>query len=224
MVDDILEESDAYRRGLRYGDEIVSFGGRPVSSVNAFKNVLGIFPKGWRVPLVFEHRGERSEILVRLRGVHREAELAEMVESRTQGRARKRQAATRARRAEAATRTHAKRASGTPSSAPLPEIVKKHYIAKPGYVNYYFNQLNRDRVWKRSWHAAITLACRAPGPSSVEAAMDEEVRFELSDAHASIKLPSGELQIELSWRTCRASSIRPAAADCWWRCPCGAAF
>ena len=29
VVTDILENSDAYRRGLRYGDEIVSFAGRP---------------------------------------------------------------------------------------------------------------------------------------------------------------------------------------------------
>ena len=45
------EDSDAYRRGLRYDDEIVSFAGRPIHTVNGFKNILGIFPKGWRVPL-----------------------------------------------------------------------------------------------------------------------------------------------------------------------------
>ena len=46
VVTDILDHSDAYRRGLRYGDEIISFAGRPIDSPNAFKNVLGIFPKG----------------------------------------------------------------------------------------------------------------------------------------------------------------------------------
>ena len=75
VVNDVLEDSDAYRRGLRYGDEIISFGGRTIHSVNAFKNVLGIFPKGWRVPLVFRRGTERIETLVRLDGVHREAEL-----------------------------------------------------------------------------------------------------------------------------------------------------
>ena len=30
----------------------------------------------------------------------------------------------------------------------MPAIVKEHYIARPGYVNYYFNQLNTDRVWR----------------------------------------------------------------------------
>src|SRR5262249_34669724 len=74
IVDDILEEADAYRRGLRYGDEVVAFGGRSVSTVNAFKNVLGIFPAGWRVPLSFTRNGQRTDTLVRLRGVHSRAE------------------------------------------------------------------------------------------------------------------------------------------------------
>jgi len=80
-VDDILEESDAFRRGLRYGDELISFAGRTTATVNAFKNVLGIYPKGWRVPMVFRRSGEVFDVLVRLRGVHGEAELAELVQS-----------------------------------------------------------------------------------------------------------------------------------------------
>ena len=79
IVTDVLEDSDCYRRGLRYGDEVVSFAGRPVVSVNGFKNALGIFPQGWRVPLVYR-RGEVIErMLVRLEGVHRTGELWEKV-------------------------------------------------------------------------------------------------------------------------------------------------
>ena len=49
-VSDILENSDAYRRGLRYDDEIVRFAGREIRSANcAARTSLGIFPKGWRV-------------------------------------------------------------------------------------------------------------------------------------------------------------------------------
>ena len=44
VVDGILDDSEAFRRGLREGDEIVSFGKRPVRSVNQFKNILGIYP------------------------------------------------------------------------------------------------------------------------------------------------------------------------------------
>src|SRR5438477_4976818 len=38
VVDDILDESDAYRGGLRHGDEVTSFGGRTISTVNGFQN------------------------------------------------------------------------------------------------------------------------------------------------------------------------------------------
>ena len=82
VVTDILENSDAFRRGLRYDDEIVSFGGRPISTPNGFKNVLGIFPKGWRVPLSYRRDGKRYDILVRLAGVHGQEELLEKAAGR----------------------------------------------------------------------------------------------------------------------------------------------
>jgi serine protease Do len=197
VVDDILEESDAFRRGLRFGDEVIHFGDRDVASVNAFKNVLGIYPKGWRVPLSFNHRGERVDVLVRLRGVHREAELAEMVAGRPQG------------EPEGG---EPPRAPGEPKQpgkgkrpahparkpAPLPEVVKKVFLEKPGYVNYYFNQVERDRVWKehvaRGDFTARGQAWTLVGKTN----MGEALQFELSAEHASIKLPSGELKIELT--------------------------
>jgi len=197
VVEDILDESDAYRRGLRYGDEVTHFGGRPVTTVNGFKNVLGIFPKGWRVPLTFQHRGESAEVLVRLRGVHRETELAEMLEGQPKVEPDK---APEPKPGEP--RAPGRPTPKTPAAphakpAPMPEIVKQHFIEKPGYVNYYFNQLNRDRVWKalvaRGDYSPLAGSWTLVGDTS----MAEEVQFELSDKQASIKLPSGELKIEL---------------------------
>ena len=75
VVNGILETSDVYRRGLRSGDELVTFAGRPVRSVNQFKNILGIYPKDWMLPIVFRHEGERREIHARLRGLHAKTEL-----------------------------------------------------------------------------------------------------------------------------------------------------
>jgi S1-C subfamily serine protease len=68
-----LISSDAERRGLALGDEIIRLAGRRVSTVNQFKNVLGIFPKGWRVPVTYRRRIEGAgtqtrQILVRLMG------------------------------------------------------------------------------------------------------------------------------------------------------------
>jgi len=79
-VSDILESSDAWRRGLRIKDEVVSFGGRPITTPNGFKNVLGIFPKDWRVPLSYRRDGKRYDIFVRLSGVHGKEELLEKTE------------------------------------------------------------------------------------------------------------------------------------------------
>src|SRR5262249_11692865 len=44
-VTEILEDSDAARRGVGPGDLLLSFAGRPIESVNHFKNVLGIYPR-----------------------------------------------------------------------------------------------------------------------------------------------------------------------------------
>ena len=82
VVTNILESSDAYRRGLRYDDEIVSFGGRSIETPNGFKNALGIYPKGWRIPLSFRRDGRRFDVLVRLAGVHTPSELLGKTEGR----------------------------------------------------------------------------------------------------------------------------------------------
>ena len=84
-VTDILENSDAYRRGLRYDDEIVRFAGREIRTTNALKNILGIFPKGWRVALSYRREGRTTDILVRLQGVHHEEELIAAAEESEEG-------------------------------------------------------------------------------------------------------------------------------------------
>src|SRR5258707_904313 len=62
VVTQILEESDVFRRGLDQEDEVLSFMGRPITSVNQYKNLLGVLPRGWRVPLEFRRREGNKEI------------------------------------------------------------------------------------------------------------------------------------------------------------------
>ena len=71
----VLDSSDAHRRGLREGDEVVEFAGRPVRSTNQFKNVLGIYPAGWTLPLTYRRDGETTEIRVRLAPLNRRSDL-----------------------------------------------------------------------------------------------------------------------------------------------------
>ncbi len=66
VVQDVLEEADAFRRGVKANDELINFAGRPLTSVNQYKNILGIFPRDWRLPLVYRSGSTKKETLVRL--------------------------------------------------------------------------------------------------------------------------------------------------------------
>ncbi|MBU6309209.1 MAG: trypsin-like peptidase domain-containing protein [Planctomycetes bacterium] len=167
VVSDILESSDAWRRGLRYDDEIVSLAGRPVRTVNAFKNVLGILPAGWQVPLVIRRDGRRQDLLVRLHGVHSPAKLAALAGGDA---------------------GDEPRAGG--DEPKVPAAVREVYERRAGFANHHFNVVERDRV------AAGLAAVRdslPDGPWVMEGrlAAGGEFRIELSDATASIDLPTG---------------------------------
>ena len=129
-VTTVLEECDARRRGVEPGDEVIAFAGRPLQEggVNGYKNALGIYPRGWRLPLVYRHENERREVLIRLMGVIRR-ELDESNEPKPgiPGKPTK---------------------PGAPGLGPMPAAVAKLYEAKPGFANYAFNKLERDRLLK----------------------------------------------------------------------------
>ena len=70
LVSDVVEISEAWRRGLRPGDELVSFAERALTSANDFKNILGIFPSGARVTLTYRNRDGLQSTTIRLRPLH----------------------------------------------------------------------------------------------------------------------------------------------------------
>ena len=74
VVKRIVSGSEVDRRGLSPDDQLLSFAGWTLTNINQFKNKLGIFPKGWRVPLVYRHETTDSrEVLVRLPAGRRRA-------------------------------------------------------------------------------------------------------------------------------------------------------
>jgi S1-C subfamily serine protease len=134
VVRQILEESDAFRRGLQPGDQIIRFAGRPLTSTNQYKNILGIFPKGWRVPLTNRRGAERKEILVRLMG-----------------------------NSDVTVEQPDRPPTPRPPGAPRPKDPKRKAKESPaaklldesrkGFANYHFNKLQQDRLlagFKRS--------------------------------------------------------------------------
>ncbi len=141
VVTNILTTSDAYRRGLRYGDEIIRFADREITTVNGFKNVLGIYPRGWSVPLSYRRDGKRHDILVRLAGVHTQRELLEKTgkapippspDQRPDGEDQPGPPAPIP-------------GMGSGKSAP-PEQWKDLYEERTGYANYYFNRKHQQRL------------------------------------------------------------------------------
>lgn len=196
VVADILESSDAFRRGLRYDDALVEFAGRPVQTVNGFKNILGTLPKGWRVPLAYRRRGERYDVQVRLAGVHGAQELIDKVS----GKPAIEPPAPKPKPSE-------KPKDGQPEPQPIPilqpektkkevpAVVKEHYDARRGYANYYYNRLNRDRVWQtlngrgdfKALNGEWVLSGRLQEPGDSE--------FQISDKLVACTLPGGKSSI-----------------------------
>lgn len=179
VVTDILDSSDAYRRGLRYDDEIVSLAGRPVRTVNAFKNVLGTLPAGWQVPLVVRRAGRRQEILVRLAGLHRPTELARIV----------------AAQSEDGPPGHGEPAKEEPPP-PLPEPLRPLYESRPGFTNFHFNLLERDRVATEI--AAASAWARGPARWILRGRLDSGAAFRivLAPDRATIDLPTGTTEVD----------------------------
>lgn len=175
VVRSILENCDAARRGLEPSDELVSFAGRPMTSVNHFKNVLGIFPKGWRMPLVYRRDNEKREILVRLMGVQRQGEDGDDPEERPRPR-------PRPRGPQPPEGKEKEKEKETPSPA------LKLYEKKEGFANYYFNKLERDRllaaVRKQGDFGTLT------GDWVVEA--EAEVKQRKTDSRLSIREEAGQ--------------------------------
>jgi serine protease Do len=178
----VLDSVDAYRRGLREGDELLAFADRNIGSVNQFKNVLGIYPKGWRLPMVFRHMeddrdsiGAKRELLVRLAGVQ-------------------------AREVKADGTKREREQPGRPpaAAAPATHAGRKMYKTRTGFTNYYFNELERDRVLK-AFLARGNLESKTGTWSftgEVERPIKNPFTITMDDKQVSIKIDAKETVIE----------------------------
>ena len=201
IVDDILDYSDAYRRGLRRGDEIVSFGGRDIRTVNAFKNVLSTYPSDWRVPITFRRDGVTRSTVVRLRTLHATNELNRMFNPPAPPRpnAEKKDDEKKDGEKKGEKKDGDKKEEAPPQqqpqgpAPPMPDVVAKHYEKRSGYINYYYNKLNRDRVWNGLVkHGDFN---GVPKHWAVEGELAEgggQVKVDLTEEIGTIVLPDGE--------------------------------
>ena len=150
-VSNILESSDAYRRGLTYSAEILEVDGRVVHTANELQNVLATMPAGWRVKLTYRNQGETVRTLVRLQGVHRQDELLTKMagampppppiekpnqEDSEEG---------RSDEPEDEDKSNPKPAQRGDSSTKIPDSVAAMFEAKRGFANYAFNEIHQQR-------------------------------------------------------------------------------
>jgi S1-C subfamily serine protease len=219
-VNTIKETSDAYRRGLRPLDEVTQFGGRFISTANVFKNVLGIFPKGWRVPITYERDGKEYKTWVRLEGVHTEGELAEKVKS---GGEPKMPDGPKPKPGE---KPKFPLPKGMPKLEPevIPPHVAKFFEARDGYMNYYFNRAAQERIWKALVAGGDFTSQRGAWNISAQGAGGLPSTFEVSDSQVVYSGPGGKVTISITPSDPKLDDFRPpgsggmlAAMYCWRR-------
>jgi serine protease Do len=125
-VSNLLETSDAYRQGLRFDDRLVKFAEREVSSTNQFKNILGTYPREFRVPLEVERDGELIRMIVELAGVNDPQVLDDLVHGDAMPRDSE---------------------NGESTDDDMDELAR-FFERRIGFANYYFNRRERERVWR----------------------------------------------------------------------------
>ncbi len=126
--------SDAYRRGLRPGAEVLSFAGRLLTSANDFQNVLGIFPEGTRLPLTWRDSDGMHEGTIRLRPLHAFQKAPELPEERRQ------------RPPQDPEKPDGEEIKPDGTVDEVPESLKSLFVARDGYCNYHFNEIQRLRL------------------------------------------------------------------------------
>ncbi len=204
MVSNILESSDAYHRGLRYADEIIAFGGREISTTNEFKNVLGIYPKGWRVPLTYRRDGKKYEISVRLTGVHAEEELIGLLRDAPEPESPQpspkpekdsKESPGKPGEPKPMPQRRPGPVAGKPKVQVPPEIAKL-IEARSGFANYYFNRLHQERVQKSASAGADFSPFTGEWVFQGELAGGGKVEIKLADSASHGEFPTGKADID----------------------------
>ncbi len=210
-VSNILESSDAYRRGLRYAAEILEIDGRVVRTANDVQKVLATFPSGWRVKLAYRLEGQTRQTLVRLMGVHREDELLEKMAGALppppprpdkprpdKERPDKERPDGEGDSEPEGDDPHAKSAEG---KGKIPEVVKEQLVERKGYANYFFNLQQQDRF-------SESLRSQFPGGSEGEK-FDWLIEAETDDQPpqpAKIRVTGGKMLMAVGDRPIEAET------------------
>lgn len=138
VVSNILETSDAYRRGLRYGDQILKLDGREITSVNQLKNILGIFPTHSRLEIQFRQEGKVLDTWIRVSPLHLIDELLEIAGGKSEE-------APPDHGDEKRDKEPVGNEDEETGDAP-DHLLETQYEKRPGFTNYHFNRRELERI------------------------------------------------------------------------------
>lgn len=200
-VDEILNTSDAYQRGLRYGDQIVSFADREITTANRLKNALGIFPRGWPVPLTYRRDGETFETTVRLMGVHDQSQLYDLVQSQEIKPTERPGGDQPEPEKEDTPPPLRKLKEMLNKKSKLPKAIRERYAVKRGYANYWYNEQKQQQLWDN--YSGREMLAQAGSAWTI---MGDVAMIEIDDSAAKIQQPNvvssanfaGDLSSQLS--------------------------
>lgn len=146
-VRNILETSDAYRRGIRFGDEILQVSDREIDTTNQLKNILGIYPELWRIPIRYRNEDGVVDTFVRLQNLHLAGELTEIVagENNTPRPAPK-PSKDKQEKQQDSEDGKDKKSEPEKDSLPPKDALADRYEARHGFSNYYFNRQELRRI------------------------------------------------------------------------------
>ncbi|MGL4593513.1 MAG: S1C family serine protease [Thermoguttaceae bacterium] len=198
LFDEVLTTSDAFRNGIRYNDELLRFAGKPIDSANTFKNFIGIFPPGWRLPVTVRGKdGIRRDSYIRLGTLHSEAELIELTQKmleppivppkHQEKQEKQKEQEDAPEKLETPKQIDPKQIElPKPKEFFVPDSVKPFIETQRGYANFYFNRIEQDRLM-RKWRTLIPLSWNWTGEIRDKNA---NFRFDIREEGVLFELPN----------------------------------
>jgi hypothetical protein len=175
--------------------------------------VLGTYPAGWSVPIVFRRDGQEFEKRVRLAAMHREGELEALLEQEHEPPVPDRPRRDGEPQPEDRQPPDGERPANPPQRGPqreqqpgdrpeprrsrrpklrLPAAVKPFYEAAPGYANYWFNRHHQQRVWNAYLARGDFADTGWSWKVAAQTAAGGDVAIELSEKTGTIVMPDGQ--------------------------------
>lgn len=208
VVTNILDTSDAYRRGIRVDDSILSIDNRSLHTANELKNLLGTFPKAWRVPIVVRRGKDEFNVIVRLDGLHSDEELLQMLEGpsapppipRPKPKPKPNPENPEGPSPEEPEPRPAPRppqAAGNSGSDAMPAEVRKVFAQRRGFANYYFNRLHVQRIHQGLTSQFSDVNRRGPWVLEGQVQTGGPFQIRLEQNKSELELPSGSWSISM---------------------------